>query len=340
MPSNFHEKLESLECRRDTKARRRLNDNPNEVINITAEEIEKGVTLEQLNEVNTPVHCYGGQLTIHGTMPDFNPNARVNGYKFLFQNGNGSIGVKYGAIDGSKKAIIAKVAKLVDNGWHTHLNSQGFELCRNFYVKDETLRQKAKEDTINAMKSIPGDKFFGSIYAYTLAYGMGYGVCADIGAIPESELWSFIHVMFGVNKSEVETLDNARKEKESEEKSAREIQQEIEYKINMEKKTARLARYAEFLKTLVDKVKVTTIPTKKEFSFIRYDDSLENPDKQGDFGYKTVTIKKRGFRYCYNVKPSITIGFGYYGNEAWKMIEDRHYNNWQEQANKGLLYQP
>ncbi len=346
MPSDFHEKLNSLECRRDTKARRRINDNPNTIINITAEEIEKGVTLEQLNEVNTEVHCYGGQLTIHGTMPDFNPNARVNGYKFLFQNGNGSIGVKYGAVDGDKKAIIAKVAKLVNNGWHTHLNSQGFELCRNFYVKDETQRQTAKDNTIAAMKSIPGDKFFGSIYAYTLMYGMGYGICADIGAIPESELWSFISIMFNVDETQVIELERIQKEKEIADNLAYKLQREIDIAAQKIKDEERSARFKLFLPTVTGN-KLTHIPRKTEITFCGYSSQNEiiTPRKwdekgevidnggipTGQFEKKIITIKKRGFKLCYAI-----------GNDSYPkfhQIEPGHYDKWDKACAAGQVFE-
>ncbi len=42
MPSDFHQKLDSIDCRKDTKARRRLNDNPDVICNISADDIEKG----------------------------------------------------------------------------------------------------------------------------------------------------------------------------------------------------------------------------------------------------------------------------------------------------------
>jgi len=346
MPSDFHEKLADIECRRDSKARRRLNDNPDVICNISADDIEKGVTLEQLDNCNTPVHCYGGQLTIHGLMPDFRPETRPNGYRSLIRNGNGSIGVKYIAVDAGKKAIIAKVCKLVDNGWHTHLNSTGFELCRNFYVKDESERAIAKTNTINAMKGIPGDKFFGSIYAYTLAYGLGYGVCADIGAIPESELWEFIRIMFGVNESELETLDNAQKEKDNAEKIAREIRWEKECAEAKVKETERIARFRLFMPT-VNGTKLASIPRKTEISFQGYSSKqeimtetiwdeeitkvIEEAKPTGQFAPKLITIKKRGFKLCY------AIGKDTY--PKFHQIEPRHYDIWDKACAAGQVFE-
>jgi len=98
------EKLESLDCRRDEKARRVSNIAPDALAAITAEALENGVTIEELETLNVPVLYYSTQLTIHGKLPDFNPAARPAGYKAIFRNGNGSIGVKYIAIDAAKKS--------------------------------------------------------------------------------------------------------------------------------------------------------------------------------------------------------------------------------------------
>ncbi len=337
----FSEKLESIDCRKDTKARRRLNDEPNTVCNITAEQLEAGISLEALDNCNTNVHCYGGQLTIHGLMPDFNPAARPNGYKSLFRNGNGSIGVRYNAIDGEKKAIIQLASQLKkDNGWHVHFNCTSFEISKSFYVKDETQRQAQKEATIACLKTIPAHRFFGSVFAYTMMYGMGYGAACEIGAIPQSELWPFINELFGItNEEEFNQLKNAKEQKELEERKAREIEQEKNYVIAMEKKTARLARFAEFKKTLESLPKVTEVKPKVAITFYRYKDDLELPDNPCQFGYTTITIAKRGFRYCYNMKKSVTIGYDYSGSEdKWKMIEDRHITQMNELAKAGLLY--
>ena len=90
---------------RDTKARRRVNVS-SAAASVTAEQIEAGITIEAIENIGVPVFLYGGQITIHGKLPGFESD-RVLGYKSIFQNGNGSIGVKYIAIDGEKKALIS-----------------------------------------------------------------------------------------------------------------------------------------------------------------------------------------------------------------------------------------
>ncbi len=88
----------------DSKARRVLNVSSQNA-NITAEEIEKGVTIEKLASINVPVFAYQTQITIHGTLPDLQNNY-VQNYKSIIKNQNGSIGVKYNAIDAEKKKLM------------------------------------------------------------------------------------------------------------------------------------------------------------------------------------------------------------------------------------------
>ena len=110
------DKLESVECRRDDKARRVSNVAPDTIANIDEETLEKGVTLESLENLNVPVLRYSTQVTVHGKLPSFNPSARPGGYKAIFQNQNGSIGVRYSAIDACKKALLVRASKVAKNG--------------------------------------------------------------------------------------------------------------------------------------------------------------------------------------------------------------------------------
>lgn len=199
------DRLETLECKRDDKARRVSNVAPNTVANITAETLEQGVTLEALDALNVPAFRYGTQITIHGKLPAFNPNARPGGYKAIFQNGNGSIGVRYSAIDAEKKKLIARASRVTEGGWRASANSSAFEVSRSFYVKDETQREAVKAECLAALRSLPVSLFYGSAFAFVLPYGMGYGCGAEIGAIPAADLWTLIDSLFGI-KSEADLI--------------------------------------------------------------------------------------------------------------------------------------
>lgn len=206
------ERLESTACRTDDKARRVLNCAPDTVAEITAEELEEGITLERLDSLNVPALRYSTQITIHGRIADFNEGARPGGYKAIFRNGNGSVGVRYAAIDAEKKRALARCAKVSQSGWHTSANSSGFEVCRYFIVRDEAQRAEQKAATLAALRSFPVSRYFGSCGVFALAYGMGYAVSANIGAIPVGELWLFCAEVFGIaNAEQLAELEAAAK---------------------------------------------------------------------------------------------------------------------------------
>jgi hypothetical protein len=68
------------------------------------DDIENGITLETLNELDLPIFKYTTQITIHGLF-DKLTQQRIGGYKWIFQNKNKSIGIKWNAIDYEKKII-------------------------------------------------------------------------------------------------------------------------------------------------------------------------------------------------------------------------------------------
>lgn len=193
------ETLESIRICDDEKARRVLNVST-ETASISADEIERGVTIERLAEIGVPVFRYSTQVTIHGVIPDFNPEARPLGYKSIFRNQNGSLGVKYVAIDGAKKKLIVQAANLskLESKFSAHLNSSGLELA--FCTTD-------KDKAISAFKAFPKDLIIGGLYAARGLYGE-YFVVADIGAIEASKLWPLINALYGF--ADQTALDSAQ----------------------------------------------------------------------------------------------------------------------------------
>jgi hypothetical protein len=171
----------------DEKARRVLNVS-NERATITADEIENGVTIERLAAIGVPVFRYSTQVTIHGRLPDFDANARPAGYKAIFRNQNGSLGVRYVAIDGAKKKTVRNVARMFskDSGWSASIDSTGLHLM--FFSME-------KQPVLDAFQNFPRALIYGSIYAGACALG-GYAAFADIGAVPAENVWPLCKALF------------------------------------------------------------------------------------------------------------------------------------------------
>lgn len=70
-----------------------------------------------------PVFSYKTCVTIHGLLPDIQ-RQRIGGYKNICQNKNGSLEIRYSAIDYTAKKAIADILRIgAGNGWHVQENS-------------------------------------------------------------------------------------------------------------------------------------------------------------------------------------------------------------------------
>jgi hypothetical protein len=143
-------------------------------------------------------------LTIHGKLPDFDPNARPGGYRAVFRNANGSVGVRYSAIDGAKKKVLARASELQAKGgkWHVSACSTSFEIVSMVSPSLPVAEQVAEAKRLFAL--IPSDLFFGSAYYARGLYGQIY-VCASIGALYAEHLWPLCAAFFGFgSEAEIE----------------------------------------------------------------------------------------------------------------------------------------
>lgn len=316
------EKIESIAGRRDGLARRVLNVAPDTVANITAEELARGVTLETLERVNVPVLRYDTQLTIHGKVTG------AHSSKFCTVNGNGSIGVRYAAIDAEKKRRIARAVRLGKGGWHASIDSQGLTISQCFIVTDEHQRAHAQVECLAAMRSVPTHLFYGWSGAFSLAYGAGYAVQVFIGAIPEGNMADLMLFFSGFASlhdiNAAEAAEIARQEAEKAEREARWEREAAERKVEAEKTSA---EFAAFMET-VDLPKLASIKREPgKFCFYSRD-----KDASGAFILKTVEIAKRGPLLCYKVIPAPTFA------DKFRKVEDRKWKAWDAAAQSGRVY--
>lgn len=189
----------------DSKARRRSNLS-SKVADITADEIEAGITIERLESINVPVMQYQTQITIHGTLPDIKKVA-VCGYQSVIQNKNGSVGVKYLAIDGAKKQLILQVARRAkDRKFGCRIDSQGMTLSACYHDKQACLQ---------AYRAFPDNLIVGSKVAGQGMYGEYY-VIVNVSAIYQENVWPFLKAVYNITESEYEAiLENDKKESDA-----------------------------------------------------------------------------------------------------------------------------
>jgi len=215
--------LEKQDILRDVKARRVLNTSGKDS-GITLKELEDGVTIETIEALKVPVYLYGGQLTIHGTFKDdIGDNFRVAGYKSVFKNGNGSIGVRYVAIDAEKKLKLRDMSQLSEI-WCVNIDSKGCQAHKSF---------RDKTQAIECYKNAP-DMFVGSKQIFQGIYGNFY-VVLEIGAIYEKDFDSLAKALTGLDE---ETF-NQRKSELDEKRKAERAVWEAEYKAELANLEAR-----------------------------------------------------------------------------------------------------
>ena len=154
MKPKINELIEKIKVGFDTRKQNNRSDQT--VSEDLIQEIEnQGLTLERLQELNLPYFVYETQITVHGHFAGLTQE-RINGrgYKNLHLNKNQSLGIKYNAIDHTKKADIQKYASI--SKWSAGKDSKGFLL--GYYLVDGT-----QEDALALMNNIPRDLFIGFI---------------------------------------------------------------------------------------------------------------------------------------------------------------------------------
>ena len=203
--------LEKKDMIRDSKARRVVNAAPGKACGITVEEIEKnGVTIERLESLSVPVFQYGGQVTIHGVFPETTESLRVAGYRSVFKNSNGSLGVRYAAIDADKKKRLCDLSHFKANGgFFVGMDSRGCHATKTFNDKQEALDcYRSVPDLYIGTKSI-GVDFFGRFH-----------VMLSIGAVYEKDFVALAEGLMKRGFHEMES-DRAVEEKRRQEDRAR-----------------------------------------------------------------------------------------------------------------------
>ena len=269
-----------LSC--DQKARRRVNVS-NERANISAERLERGVTIEELSAIGVPVYRYETQVTIHGNLPGLR-QARVNGYKSLVENGNGSLGVKYVAIDSEKKQLLRKACRVLGSKFRGSFNSQGFTLFTS---------ASSKADIVAEYESFPRDLIHGSIYAGALMYG-GFGLFVEVGCIDADKVDALLTYLTGKGESECKQAIEAFESEQNRKYEERQAQA----KVDAEK---RLQAKAE----LIEKLKVATQHLKPLSELPKAGKVKIAVGFEGEsVKWKFAEFAKRGPVYCYKVEAS------------------------------------
>jgi len=252
-----------------------LNTNSDQIIDQKIlNQIEAGITYETLQELKKSVSIfeYYTQITVHGIFSELQRNY-LYGYKFLFQNKNLSIGIKYNAIDQNKIDTILNSERyqLSDFGYHTDSNSRYFQIRKR-------INNENKQDVYNELIAIQkrlDNLYIGSGYIdieYRM-YGTYLLYVMNINAIREQNASKFI--------------DNMLTDTEYSERKKQKLQEEQD-KINRDiLKTENLKKAEELKKAAV--LKSENYINWLNKNFVKTDNSQPEQNK---YYLKAVTVLK------------------------------------------------
>lgn len=191
---------------------KKLNRSHKQVPVEVADQIEShGITSEQLDTLGLPVFRYKTQITIHGRFPDIG-SGRLHGYKSIFQNQNGSIGVKYIAVDALKKDRAYSALKSL--GFAVSKNSTKWEAVRLQEVKSKDEVQQRMTEAKELENKIKGTYTGHVTFQLGQLWGVIYAVTTvTVQAMYENQVDDFILKATGRTW---EAIQAERKEKEAE----------------------------------------------------------------------------------------------------------------------------
>jgi predicted GIY-YIG superfamily endonuclease len=187
---------------------------------LTEDEVRKidsgELTLEDLESLvarKAKIFRYRTQITLHAGFPREVANS-VNGYAYLVNNKNGSVGIRYGAIDEVKRRHLMRY--LVHEGFHYNKNSTAHEfvLTQRFSDKEEAVEYiislKTRYDypalrrLINGSINISGGAYCGMYYVF---------LTVNINAIRKENIQPFLSLMHCRSEEEVERIEEEKRRK-------------------------------------------------------------------------------------------------------------------------------
>lgn len=144
----------------------KLNTSPKKIPLDILENINKGITLEQLNSLDSKgydIYKYSTQITIHGICDELTDN-NVFFYKSLILNKNKSLGVKWIAVDAEKKSNICKTLEYF--GWSKIQSSTKFYPTKVVRFSNKVDAKKQCEAYRDIIDRIGNNMFYGSYNIY------------------------------------------------------------------------------------------------------------------------------------------------------------------------------
>jgi DNA-binding transcriptional MerR regulator len=158
---------------------KKLNRSTHKLDSEYIEAIESGqITSEIINKIPLPIFVYKTCITIHGNLPDIE-RQRIGGYKNIIQNANGSLEIRYSAIDYNIKKQLGVLLQGIYSSQQTSATGIFFTKSDRTENKAEAIeilnkrREEAKKISVDGFRCkvvVSGYCYFGMFYIYTNIY--------------------------------------------------------------------------------------------------------------------------------------------------------------------------
>jgi len=184
-----------------------------------------------------PIFTYKTCVTIHGNIPPVKIS-RIGGYKNIIQNANGSIEVRYSAIDNDLKAELGSYLK----DYSSQKNST------NGYYFERTIRTQVREDAIKEIKAQSDfvetfvcDGFKAKMFVSGLnVFGMYYVITTIIPLVIDTDISVIACDITGKSIDEINAV--IAEQKAEKERRDKECQERIVRQNELKEKRAELQK--------------------------------------------------------------------------------------------------
>jgi hypothetical protein len=127
-----------------------------------------------------------------------------------------------------------------------NINSTSCEVYKMFYMGENKNLQELKNEAINCYRNTDDSLYIGSKWIASLAWGMGYAVCIELGAIYDFNILPFSKKYFGLTEQEFITI----KEQKEQEQTKRHDELEKQWNEEQSKREENKLKLLEELKKL------------------------------------------------------------------------------------------
>lgn len=200
------EDILSVNGKQDNKHKKNANSDKKIPFSLL-DDIDEGITSEKIEELiddGYNIYRYFTQITLHGICNNFS-NDRFGYYKNINLNKNGSLGIKWNAIDINKKKRIGQILKYFNFGYCRDSKGDTYTMSKRV---DDGNYMTILNEFKNIINRVNKDIFFGNMYIQKInLYGhVNIYFTIYLNGILEKNINEFIEQILNLNIDEINKI--------------------------------------------------------------------------------------------------------------------------------------